>query len=200
MHNKKLLFILLVLAVVVALLIITIILPSIVKNIFFTSDLNTQQVRLNKLSCINLFKLTISQQQLVNDSKEALIKSGFSEQYVNDNFCVIGILDSTKKVKTVQWKYAIKEYVVELDDLIDDTTHLLGKNHNVTNPIPKSKILEILRTCLRFPDSKALAVNYYISGPIQLVLEGGGNQEHVQVDLETGTCNTTYSQSKGTTD
>lgn len=121
-------------------------------------------------------------QQTINDSRQAIIATGFSPQYFDQHFSYAGTNTVNNGQDTlVKWNASINGYQTSVIDDISNGTHnvskLLGKSRDITNTIPQSTADQKLSTCLNQPISNITKTVVLAKDPntgqTELMLLGG---------------------------
>lgn len=103
--------------------------------------------------------LTASEQGLIEGSKQAILKTGISENYFTAHFKLLNVIDKPSD-RRVMWQFAINQHQAVISDSIGYytdgakriNTHsvekVLGQTSEIRRTLTRSRALRIMRSCI----------------------------------------------------
>jgi hypothetical protein len=104
-------------------------------------------------------KLTVSEQALIEGSKQAILDTGISETYFTTHFKLLKVIDKPADRRVV-WQFSVNKYEAVLNDAVGyytegakrvDTHSIaksLGQTSEIERTISRPRALRLMKTCI----------------------------------------------------
>lgn len=155
----------------------------------------------------NISIILDSDHPLALESKKVIIETGISENYFDEHFKLIKVVDGGYSNRRIEWEYTINDYkTIIFDEVgfagaqsIHGIKDQLYSSYDIKNTIPRNKAEDIMKSCIgNFKEESVKYIAKSLPGKANLYLFARSVKETSSgldiiwdvgyVNLETGGC------------